>query len=99
MCGRNLCSDPGLPFWNDRKRKWDNVNAFLQQRFCHLNRRVRITEHNGNDRMLAWQHVETNASDLLSEVTSVIHQLVAELGRLRQEINCSDGRTDDRWRN
>ena len=82
---------------HDRVAEADDVHALFEHSAGKLVRHLRVVEHDGHDRVLAGQEIETELLHLRAEVARVLMHLVAQRGGLGQHIDrCDRCRADGR---
>ena len=77
MGGGDLRADARFAFGHDRKRKTNHVYSLTEKRVSHFSRKRRISEHYGDDRVLARDESEAETAHLSSEIVSVIFELLS----------------------
>ncbi len=95
-CG-NLRTHAVAALGHDRVAEADDVHALFEHSAGELVRHLRVVEHDGHDRVLAGQEIETELLHLRAEVARVLMHLVAQRGGLGQHIDrCDRCRADGR---
>ena len=89
-CG-NLRADPRFAHGNNGIAEADNVNSLFKHAPCKFLCYLCIIEHDGNDGMSAFGNIETKFTELLTEITCVLVNLVAECSGFVQHIEYLDG--------
>ena len=74
-------SDTGFSFGDDRERKTDDVDSFLQYRISHSCCKRGVADHYGSDRVFTWQNVESILRHCRTEVLCILAKLLSELIR------------------
>src|SRR5450755_4169280 len=70
--GAHLGSQARLALGHDGVRKADHVNAFLEERVRKTRGKLRVTEHDRNDRMVPRDQIEAKPGERIAKALSVL---------------------------
>ena len=89
-CG-NLRADSRLTHGNNGIAEADNVNSLFKHAPCEFLCYLCIIKHDGNDGMGAFGNIEAELAELLTEITCILVNFVAECSGFVQHIEYLDG--------
>ena len=86
MRGGDLCANTRGAMRNDRIKKADDVNAFLQHARGELLRLRRVANHDRNDRMHPGLDREAPLGQSSAKIFCVLFELVSQFGGCAQKL-------------